>query len=167
MRIVSSDKGCVEYRKRMVRSAKIFVPEHVLSEMTDHAQAGLDEESEVIGLIIGEVYEDDGGKYAIIHRTTTSVLLADSRHAEFDERFFDEMFASMEFVGRECVVGWYHSHLDLCCYMSPVDVRTQDGIFSGEFGFAIVIDPVRRELKVFDTTIGDPQPIDMVIMEAD
>lgn len=167
MRIVSSEGRRVEYRKRMVRSAKVFVPEHVLSEMTDHAQAGLDNDSEVMGLIIGEVYEDDDGQYAVVHRISTSVLLADSRHCMFDRRFLEDMFGSMAFSEKECVVGWYHSHIDLGCYMSEVDVRTQDGIFSGEFGFAAVIDPVRHEMRIFDTTMGDPSPIDMIIMEAD
>ncbi len=167
MRIVSSEGRCIERKKRMVRSAKVFVPEHVLSEMTDHAQAGLDNDSEVMGLIIGEVYEDDDGQYAIVRRISTSVLLADRQHCEFDRRFLEDMFGTMMFSEKECVVGWYHSHLDLGCYMSEIDVRTQDGIFSGEFGLAVVIDPVRRELKVFDTTIGNPSPIDMVIMEAD
>lgn len=167
MRIVSSEDGCVEYRKRMVRSAKVFIPEYVISEMTDHAQAGLDNDSEVIGLIIGNVYEDEDGRYAIVRRISTSALLADGTHAEFDKGFLDEMFSTLTFNGNECVVGWYHSHLDLGCYMSPVDIKTQDGIFSGEFGFAVVIDPVRREMKIFDTTIGNPSTIDMVIMEAD
>ena len=67
----------------------------------------------------------------------------------------------------ESVIGWYHSHLDIGCFMSPTDIATQNGLFGGECGFALVIDPVRKEMKVFDSTPDAPAPADMVIMESD
>lgn len=166
-KVLSSDDGEIEYRKRIVPSADIFVPEHVLSEMTDHAQEGLEADSEIMGLIIGKVYADDRGKYAVADRISTSALIADRVGVRFDKERIEEMFSSLVFKEGERVIGWYHSHLDIGCFMSPTDVKTQNGLFSGECGFAIVIDPVRQELRVFDSTPDNPQPADMIIMEAD
>ena len=165
MKVVSENKGTVEFRKRMVTAADIFVPEHVISTITDHADDGLSEDKEVMGLLIGRFYQDDRGQYAVVDATVTTDLIADDSTVRFDEKALDSLFDRMELKDGQCVIGWYHSHLDAGCFMSPADIATQDGIFGGECGFALVIDPVRKEIKVFDSTVDDPKPANMVVID--
>lgn len=166
-KVISESKSEIPFRKRAVRAAKLFTSEHVMSEMLEHADGGLDENKEIMGLIIGTFYRDDNGVYAIADRVATSRLIADPISVQFDKDSLEELFDSIELADEESVIGWYHSHLDIGCFMSETDVRTQDGIFGGECGFAIVIDPVRKELKIFDSTPNLPKEVDMVIIESD
>ena len=163
--IISGSSKEPEYRVRTVKSAKLFIPEFVISLMTDHADAGLDTDREIMGLMIGRFYRDDNGTYAVVDRPVSSGLISDKFSVKFDKDSIEELFDSLEMGDGESVVGWYHSHLDIGCFMSPTDIATQNGLFGGECGFALVIDPVRQELKVFDSTLDDPQPVDIVIID--
>ena len=162
--IISASSKDPEYRVRTVRSAKLFIPEFVISLMTDHADAGLDSDREIMGLMIGRFYKDENGVYAVVDRPVSSKLISDKFSVRFDDSSIEELFDSLEMDDGESIVGWYHSHLDIGCFMSPTDIATQNGLFGGECGFALVIDPVRKEIKVFDSTIDDPRPADMVVL---
>lgn len=164
MKIISSRDSEPEFKKRAVKAAKIFVPSHVISVITDHADAGMEEGIEIMGLLIGKFYRDDDGTYAVADRIATTKLKSDEISVRFDEDSMEKLFDSFDLGEGECIVGWYHSHLDIGCFMSPVDVKTQNDIFGGECGFAVVIDPARKELKVFDSTPNEPQPADMVVL---
>ena len=164
MKVISSQKGEPEYRERTVKAAKLFIPSHVISVVTDHADAGMEENIEIMGLLIGKFYRDGNGEYAVVDRIATTKLESNQISVKFDRDSMEDLFNNFELKTGECIVGWYHSHLDLGCFMSPVDVKTQNDIFGGECGFAIVIDPARKELKVFDSTIDNPQTADMIVM---
>ena len=161
--ILSSSSRDIEYRKRSAPSAKIFIPEFALSLMADHADAGFDNDREIMGLMIGRFYRDENGTYAVVDRPVSSKLISDRFGVSFDKDSMEELFDSLDMDEGESIVGWYHSHLDIGCFMSPTDIATQNGLFGGECGFALVIDPVRKEIKVFDSTVDDPQPADMVV----
>ena len=167
MKIMSEDRDGIEFRKRLVAAAGLFVPEHVISAMADQADDGLAEDKEILGLIIGRFYRDDNGTYAIAERIATSGLDADRSTVRFDKDSLEDLFDELDLEKGQCVIGWYHSHLDAGCFMSPTDISTQKGIFGDECGFAIVIDPVRKELDVFDSDPEGPKHVDMVIMDSD
>ncbi len=133
--------------------------------MADHADAGLDSDIEVMGLMIGRFYRDEHGIYAIVDRPVSSKLISDRFGVSFDKDSMEELFDSLDMDDGESIVGWYHSHLDIGCFMSPTDIATQNGLFGGECGFALVIDPVRKEIKIFDSTIDDPKPVDMIVTD--
>ena len=133
--------------------------------MADHADAGLDSDIEVMGLMIGRFYRDEHGVYAIVDRPVSSKLISDRFGVSFDKDSMEELFDSLDMDDSESIVGWYHSHLDIGCFMSPTDIATQNGLFGGECGFALVIDPVRKEIKIFDSTIDDPKPVDMIVTD--
>jgi len=101
----------------------------------------------------------------VVDRPVSSKLISSKFNVRFDEESMGELFDSLDMDEKECIVGWYHSHLDIGCFLSPTDIATQNGLFGGECGFALVIDPVRKEIKVFDSTIDDPKPVDMVVTD--
>ncbi|MDY0293309.1 MAG: Mov34/MPN/PAD-1 family protein [Candidatus Methanomethylophilaceae archaeon] len=155
-------------RRRTVAAASLFVSEDALNDMIYHAEAGLIDKKEVMGLMIGMFYNDGSGTYAEVTGTATSDLIASSTSVRFDGGSLEPLFDSLdEMEENQSVVGWYHSHPGFGCFMSETDVRTQDGIFGGGTGFAIVIDPVRMEIKAFDSTPRAPKEVQMIVMGGD
>ena len=166
--VVSHQDGEVPERRRSVPKVDLFVRSQVLDFITDHADLGLLDDQEVMGLMVGRVYRDADGLYAVAERVITSDLDADSVSVRFDRDSMEELIDSVDTMrDGERIVGWYHSHLGAGCYMSQTDISTQDRLFGGELGFALVVDPEKGELAVFDSKVGDPGKADMIIMSED
>ena len=94
--IISGSCRDAEYRKRAVKAAKLFIPEFALSLMADHADAGLDADKEIMGLMIGRFYKDDDGVYAVVDRPVSSKLISDRFSVKFDEASMEDLFDSLE-----------------------------------------------------------------------
>lgn len=47
------------------------------------------------------------------------------------------------------VLGWFHSHPDLGCFLSKTDLITQQFCFPESYQVALVVDPFRDELEFF------------------
>ena len=151
-------------RKRMV-NADIFVSERAIDDMIEHSEKGAMENAEVMGLLAGHVYRDADGEYAIVSRTVTSRLLSDDVSVRFDPSDMETLFDALDGLDFDYViVGWYHSHLGIGCFMSETDVRTHSSAF-GDTGFAMVIDPIKGEIKVFRNSPDGPAEASMVVME--
>ncbi len=159
--ILSKNDPETVFRKRPVKGIRLFVSERSLNAMIEHADSG--DGKEVMGLMIGTVYRDDEGLYATVERTITSSLISTEMSVRFDKDSMEDLFDSLDGIGDGMITGWYHSHPDLGCFMSSTDIRTHSGIFGSDCGFAIVIDPVRQEIKAFGGQ--DPKETMFVIME--
>jgi proteasome lid subunit RPN8/RPN11 len=46
-------------------------------------------------------------------------------------------------------VGWWHSHPGFGCFLSNVDLITQQAIFPEPYQVALVVDPVNRKIEFF------------------
>ena len=91
----------------------MIVPEFALSLMADHADAGLDSDKEIMGLMIGRFYRDDKGVYAVVDRPISSKLISDRFGVRFDESSISDLFDSLEMeeggggvCGTACVAGF-------------------------------------------------------------
>lgn len=103
-------------------SEKIQISSLSLLKMLKHGRAGVP--MEVMGLMLGEFVDD----YTITcvdvfampqHGTGVSVEAV-------DPVFQAEMLEMLKQTGRpEMVVGWYHSHPGFGCWLSSVDMNTQ------------------------------------------
>jgi Predicted metal-dependent protease of the PAD1/JAB1 superfamily len=164
-KIVSSENKEREYKKRSVSKVPLFVSERVMLMMADHADEGLRHNKEVMGLMMGQIFRDDHGEYAIVNSTATSVLDADKISVRFDREHLEELFESMDSCEGEYVVGWYHSHLGIGCFLSDVDIKTHEGVFGAEMGFAIVIDPLESVIVPFTCFNGVSEKIRMIVFE--
>ncbi|MFX1549287.1 MAG: Mov34/MPN/PAD-1 family protein [Promethearchaeota archaeon] len=47
------------------------------------------------------------------------------------------------------IIGWWHSHPNLGCFLSSTDLLTQKYFFPHEYQVALVIDPIRNEFEFF------------------
>ena len=165
-RIIDCTDMTTEERKRSVKGVPFFIRDDTVDVMTDHADSGLLDDSEIMGLMIGRVYRDGEGEYVMVDRTVSSVLDADEVSVRFDKNDMSQLIDSLDGMkDGERVVGWYHSHLGCGCFLSDTDLDTHSGIFGDGIGFAVVIDPVLRQLKVFGRTDEGLMPVQMIVME--
>jgi len=163
-KIISADTPEIEFKKRPVKGVSFFISEDVIGSMTDHADRGFPENKEVMGLLIGHILKDDEGIYVRAADAVTSDLDADEVSVRFKKETLESLFESIDKCKGDAVVGWYHSHLGIGCYLSDVDIRTHTGIFGDEIGFAIVIDPSDSTLAVFSCGADGPQKAQMIIL---
>lgn len=165
-KIISSKEAVKEFRKRSVSGADIFVDESVISKIALHAELGYLENEEVMGLIMGTVYVDDEGEYAVAKGTATSGLVATDSSVKFDPDTIEDLFSSMDENECKTVVGWYHSHPGFGCYLSDTDMRSHTEIFGDRIGFSVVLDPSDETLMVFIKDEGEFRKAQMIISEA-
>lgn len=160
-RVLGGEPGRTEFRRRPVPNVRLFILDRALDIMIGHAHSRTD--AEIMGLMVGNVWRDDGGTYATVHRTITSGLCSGELSVRFDPDSLTDLFDAVDAMdGEERITGWYHSHLGIGCSMSDTDRRTHSGIFGGECGFAVVIDPLRREVRAF---APDSEETMFIVME--
>ncbi|MDR1955083.1 MAG: Mov34/MPN/PAD-1 family protein [Candidatus Methanoplasma sp.] len=164
-KILSSDTPETEFRTRPVKGVSLYIAEGTIAAMADHAEAGYLENKEVMGLLIGQILKDEEGTYVKVTDTATSDLDADEVSVRFKKEAIEDLFDSIDKCEGNAVVGWYHSHLGIGCFLSDVDIRTHLGIFGSEIGFAVVIDPSDSTFAAFYCSGGEQQKAPLIIME--
>ncbi|CAF3917210.1 unnamed protein product [Rotaria sp. Silwood1] len=126
----------------MVDTAEqIYISSLSLLKMLKHGRAGVP--MEVMGLMLGE-FVDDYTVHVIdvfaMPQSGTGVSVE-----AVDPVFQTKMLDMLKQTGRsEMVVGWYHSHPGFGCWLSGVDMNTQQSFEAlTERTVAVVIDPVQ------------------------
>ncbi len=110
---------------------------------------------EVMGLLLGGVYQHRGEPYVIIRDVATTDLDATRVSVRFSREGYERLFDSLESSWFDYViVGWYHSHPGHTCFLSEVDVATQAAMFDQDHHCALVIDPVNQEIDAFHLRDG-------------
>jgi proteasome lid subunit RPN8/RPN11 len=111
---------------------------------------GLNASHEVMGLMVGGAFEWDGKPYTLVRDVVTTELKSDMLGVRFDENGFLGLIDSLDDLDFNYrIVGWYHSHPGIGCFLSQVDHNTQRGIFNQLHHSALVIDPSLQELEVY------------------
>ncbi|CAJ0587331.1 unnamed protein product, partial [Mesorhabditis spiculigera] len=122
-------------------SETVYISSLALLKMLKHGRAGVP--MEVMGLMLGEFVDD----YTInvidvfaMPQSGTGVSVE-----AVDPVFQAKMLDMLKQTGRpEMVVGWYHSHPGFGCWLSGVDVNTQQSFEAlSERAVAVVIDPIQ------------------------
>merc|ERR1711915_971441 len=120
---------------------KVHVSSLALLKMLKHGRAGVP--MEVMGLMLGQFVDD----YTIncvdvfaMPQSGTSVSVE-----AVDPVFQTKMLDMLKQTGRpEMVVGWYHSHPGFGCWLSSVDVNTQQSFEQlNPRAVAVVVDPIQ------------------------
>lgn len=119
----------------------IHISSLALLKMLKHGRAGVP--MEVMGLMLGEFVDE----YTIqvidvfaMPQSGTTVSVESVDHV-----FQAKMLEMLKQTGRpEMVVGWYHSHPGFGCWLSSVDVQTQQSFESLDpRSVAVVVDPIQ------------------------
>lgn len=120
---------------------KVHISSLALLKMLKHGRAGVP--MEVMGLMLGQFVDD----YTIncidvfaMPQSGTGVSVE-----AVDPVFQTKMLEMLKQTGRpEMVVGWYHSHPGFGCWLSGVDINTQQSFEAlNTRAVAVVVDPIQ------------------------
>ncbi|KAH3678994.1 hypothetical protein WICMUC_001308 [Wickerhamomyces mucosus] len=119
----------------------VYISSLALLKMLKHGRAGVP--MEVMGLMLGEFVDD----YTVhvmdvfaMPQSGTGVSVE-----AVDDVFQTRMMDMLRQTGRDqMVVGWYHSHPGFGCWLSSVDINTQQSFEQlNQRAVAVVIDPIQ------------------------
>ncbi|CDK26723.1 unnamed protein product [Kuraishia capsulata CBS 1993] len=119
----------------------VYISSLALLKMLKHGRAGVP--MEVMGLMLGE-FVDEFTVHVIdvfaMPQSGTGVSVE-----AVDDVFQTKMMDMLKQTGRdEMVVGWYHSHPGFGCWLSSVDINTQQSFEQlNPRAVAVVIDPIQ------------------------
>merc|ERR1711934_1151484 len=119
----------------------IYISSLSLLKMLKHGRAGVP--MEVMGLMLGEFVDE----YTIVVKDVFAMPQSGTGVSveAVDPVFQMKMLEMLKQTGRpEMVVGWYHSHPGFGCWLSGVDINTQQSFEAlNQRAVAVVIDPVQ------------------------
>ncbi|KAF7494218.1 26S proteasome non-ATPase regulatory subunit 14 [Sarcoptes scabiei] len=120
---------------------QVYISSLALLKMLKHGRAGVP--MEVMGLMLGEFVDDYTVRVIDVFampQSGTGVSVE-----AVDPVFQAKMLDMLKQTGRpEMVVGWYHSHPGFGCWLSGVDINTQQSFEAlSERAVAVVIDPIQ------------------------
>jgi len=120
---------------------QVYISSLALLKMLKHGRAGVP--MEVMGLMLGEFVDDYTVRVKDVFampQSGTGVSVE-----AVDPVFQTKMMEMLKQTGRpEMVVGWYHSHPGFGCWLSGVDVNTQQSFEAiHERCVAVVVDPIQ------------------------
>lgn len=135
----------------MKKLFEAYIEESVVRKAVEHSNGAAEKGREAMGLLAGEVREWEGEKFVVVEDYITAGNSATSVSVRFSEEAFPQLARQVNEARRKgkIIVGWNHSHPSFGCFLSATDVSTQKKYFAEEFSIAMVVDPVRREKKVF------------------
>ncbi|HEC76117.1 MAG TPA: hypothetical protein ENI33_02515 [Thermoplasmatales archaeon] len=126
-----------------------YIKEEAMEKILKHCKEMAIEGKEALGFLIGDV-KYWGGEYSVVYDIATASLLSSSIYVRFKKEAFEEIFNKLDEIEYEYVlIGWYHSHLGYSSFMSKIDMETQIKYFNKPFHASMVVDPIKKEVKVF------------------
>ncbi|KAI9145540.1 26S proteasome non-ATPase regulatory subunit [Paraphysoderma sedebokerense] len=119
----------------------VHISSLALLKMLKHGRAGVP--MEVMGLMLGEFVDDYTVRVIDVFampQSGTGVSVE-----AVDPVFQTKMLDMLKQTGRpEMVVGWYHSHPGFGCWLSSVDINTQQSFEAlNQRAVAVVVDPIQ------------------------
>jgi proteasome lid subunit RPN8/RPN11 len=118
----------------------------VLKKIRKHAMSS--PANEVAGLLLGSLRHET----LLVSDAVTGKQKSSATHVVLEDEFLVRAANRYGRLGRrKSIVGWYHSHPDLGCFVSSIDFATQErfqALFPDAVG--LVIDPSPpEELSIF------------------
>ncbi|KAG6023478.1 multicatalytic endopeptidase [Claviceps sp. Clav32 group G5] len=122
-------------------SETVYISSLALLKMLRHGRAGVP--MEVMGLMLGEFVDDFTVKVMDVFAMPQSGTEVSVEAV--DPVFQTKMMDMLRQTGRpESVVGWYHSHPGFGCWLSSVDINTQQSFEQlNPRAVSVVIDPIQ------------------------
>ncbi len=133
----------------------------VLKRIREHAQSSSG--TEVAGLLLGSLRHDT----LLVSDVVTGEQKSSPTHVALEDKFLVRVATEYGRRGkRKSIVGWYHSHPDLGCFVSSIDFATQkrfQSLFPDAVG--LVIDPSPpEEVSLFRIEENKARNIDDYIL---
>lgn len=132
------------------RPLPLYISSTVDRRIREQAAEAAPSRLEVMGLLLGEVWEWRSSRYTVVRAVATTDLKNSPAKVKFDPDALPKLFLQLDGAGFDyVVVGWYHSHPGHTCFLSRTDLDTQKSFFNEPYHSAVVIDPVTMEISAF------------------
>jgi len=132
----------------------LYIKDKVLEEIT---KIGKTSPKEIFGYLVGDIFKWKEKTYIVIEeqlfilgavysqKYSTSQIegTAGAYQKKFNRLKKDKKFENLR------IVGWWHTHPGLGCFLSDVDLKTQRYFFPESYHVALVLDPINIEFKFF------------------
>lgn len=142
----------------------VYIKKTALDKMIRHCQDRTKSQREVMGFLVGEVFKWEGILYSMIKDVVTTDLRSTEISVRFDSQGYELLFEKLDSLDYDyIIVGWYHSHPNLGCFLSQTDLDTQKRIFNMPFHSAIVLDPIQEDLKVYKLELEDHKEVPFAV----
>ncbi|MFX0106377.1 MAG: Mov34/MPN/PAD-1 family protein [Candidatus Hodarchaeota archaeon] len=132
----------------------VYIYDIILEQIKDLSR---NSEKEIFGYLVGDLLKWKEQIYIIIeeqifiedavHSNQFSTSQIKGKAGEYEKEF--RKLKKKKENDNLRILGWWHSHPDFGCFLSPVDLHTQAYFFPESYQVALVIDPVRDEFKFF------------------
>jgi len=144
-----------------------FIDRALATAIVRQAEQGSRAGHEVLGLLVGDRLRAPGGAtFSVALDRVTAPLQASAGHVRFDSDKFNELARALALLGFDYIlVGWYHSHLGVGCFMSSTDCTTHARYFSQPHQFALVVDTLRGEAGAFQLRDGKGLDVPFALFE--
>jgi proteasome lid subunit RPN8/RPN11 len=150
---------------RELRGFAVFISRAAVTNIMRHGAKGLETEHEVAGGLVGWPGFDPQTGLQFTH---IGAALAVHGHADQYEveippeewfRLSNQVRETATPAAPQILVGWYHSHPTFDAYLSALDQETQRQFFGEAWNVAIVIGPLRQQIKAFHSGLSTPCPL--------
>ncbi len=128
---------------------RVVVQRSVLNAVHYHGQAN--RQVEVCGVLVGNVYRDPAGAYALVEASIQGDF-AGSANAQvtFTAQTWEHIQGVMEREHPDQrIIGWYHTHPGFGIFLSDMDLFIHGHFFNLPWQTALVYDPVSEEEGAF------------------
>jgi proteasome lid subunit RPN8/RPN11 len=138
----------------MEHAPPLFILEGVARAIDAHVRDRARQGEEALGLLVGDwALDGAGAPYTVASDAPTGLLAGTAVSVRFKPEGLAQVARDLDrrhrAQGDMLVVGWYHSHLDIGCFMSDVDLRTQRTGFPHAHQHALVVDPAQGTAAAF------------------
>jgi len=114
-------------------------------------------ELEIFGYLIGNILKWNGRIYTLIEESLflLGAIYSDKTYTsqiEGTAGLYQKKFQRIKKKRKNenlKIMGWWHSHPNLGCFLSSTDLLTQKYFFPKEYQVALVVDPIRNEFDFF------------------
>jgi proteasome lid subunit RPN8/RPN11 len=130
----------------------VYIYKHVLEEIKGLSS---NSEYEIFGYLIGLIFTWSHKKYVIIkNQIHLRDLIKSEKYLTHDIKGtagnYVREFQKLKQKNKNfLVIGWWHSHINIGCFLSPTDIHTQECFFPESYQIALVVDPIRREYQFY------------------
>ena len=127
--------------------ALLLIPVVIANEILQRIKSEIDVPHEQIGLLIGELSDNQLVINDAISGTSSATRSLSILSSEILAEVADDILNG-RIDGR--IIGWYHSHLGSGVFMSPIDIETHSRLlqFSNDV-IAMVMDSVANQFGIF------------------
>jgi len=124
---------------------RIAMSREAYADLIAHAKESLD--TEVCGVLVGEVCEDEEGLHLMVQAVIRGTSAKQGgAHVTFTQETWNHIHEERdEHHPKSKILGWYHSHPGFGVDFSEMDLFIQRNFFSGPTQIAFVTDPLGGE----------------------